>query len=64
MARPRPLRIEGPMLSNGFSMILLGELEVIAVVPGEGDEEEDIMGKEGMMEGIYGWYRGRGAVFD
>ena len=35
-------------------MILSGELEVIAAVPGEGDEEDGYDGKEGMMAGIHG----------
>ena len=42
------------MRLDGFSMILSGELEVIAAVPGEGDEEGGYDGKEGMMAGIHG----------
>ena len=41
------------MLSDGFSMILLGELEVIAAVPGDGDEEDGYDG-EGGNDGGYG----------
>ena len=40
--------------ADGLSMILPGELEVIAAVPGEGDEEDGYDGKEGMMAGIHG----------
>ena len=40
-------RIEESMRSDGFSMILSGELEVIAAVPGEGDEEEGYNGEGG-----------------
>ena len=47
------LRIEEPMRSDGFSMILSGELEVIAAVPGEGDEEDGYDG-EGGKDGGYG----------
>ena len=47
------LRIEEPMHSDGFSMILSGELEVIAAVPGEGDEEDGYDG-EGGKDGGYG----------
>ena len=48
------LRIEEPRRSDGFTMILSGELEVIAAVPGERDEEDGYDGKEGMMAGIHG----------
>ena len=48
------LRIEEPRRSEGFSMIPSGELEVIAAVSGEGDEEDGYDGKEGMMVGIHG----------
>jgi len=41
------------MCSDGFSMILSGELEVIAAVPGEGDEEDGYNG-EGGNDGGYG----------
>ena len=47
------LRIEELMCSDRFSMILLGELEIIAPVPGEGDEEEGYDG-EGGNDGGYG----------
>ncbi|EDR06416.1 uncharacterized protein LACBIDRAFT_294648 [Laccaria bicolor S238N-H82] len=46
-------RIEEPMRSDGFSMILSGELEVIAAVPGDGDEEDGYDG-EGGNDGGYG----------
>ena len=41
------------MRSDGFSMILSGELEVIAAVPGDGDEEDGYDG-EGGNDGGYG----------
>jgi len=41
------------MRSDGFSMILSAELEVIAAVPGEGDEEDGYDG-EGGNDGGYG----------
>ena len=47
------LRIEEPMRSDGFSMILSGELEVIAAVPGDGHEEDGYDG-EGGKDGGYG----------
>ena len=47
------LRIEEPMHSEGLSMILPGELEVIAAVSGEGDEEDRYDG-EGGNDGGYG----------
>ena len=48
------LRIEAPMRSDGFSMILSGELEVIAAVPGDADEEEEYDG-EGGNDGGHTW---------
>ena len=42
------------MRSEGFSMILSGELEVIAAVPGEGGEEEGYNG-EGGNDGGHTW---------
>ena len=47
------LRIEEPRRSEGFTMNLSGELEVIAAVPGEGDEEDGYDG-EGGKDGGYG----------
>ena len=41
------------MRSDGFTMILSGELEVIASVPGDGDEEDGYDG-EGGHDGGYG----------
>ena len=46
------------MFSDGFSMILLGELEVIAAVPGDGDEEEEYDGEGGNGGGYGGAYMG------
>ena len=44
------------MRSDGFSMILSGELEVIAAVPGDGDEEEEYDGEGGNYGGYGGAY--------
>ena len=41
------------MRSDGFSMILSGELEVIAAVPGD-EDEEDGYDKEGGNDGGHG----------
>ena len=49
------------MLSDGFSMILLGELEVIAAVPGDGDEEDGYDG-EGGNDGGHMVLRKRGGT--
>ena len=46
------------MRSDGFSMILSGELEVIAAVPGDGDEEEEYDGEGGNGGGYGGAYMG------
>lgn len=46
-------RIDEPVRSDGFSMILSAELEVIQAVPGEGDEEDGYDG-EGGNDGGYG----------
>ena len=46
------------MRSDGFSMILSGELEVIAAVPGDGDEEEEYDGEGGNDGGYGGAYMG------
>ena len=62
MARPR--RNSADRGAHALRRVLSGELEVIAAVPGEGDEEDGYDGKEGMVVGIHGWYRGRGAVLD
>ena len=40
-------QVEEPMRSDGFSMILSGELEVMAAVPGDGDEEDGYDGEGG-----------------
>ena len=47
-------RIEEPVRSDGFSMILSGQLEVIAAVSGEADEE-DGYGEEGGNDGGHTW---------
>ena len=59
MARPpRSSADRGAERSDGFSMILSGELEVIAAVPGDGDEEEEYDGEGGNGGGYGGAYMG------
>jgi hypothetical protein len=44
-------RVEEPVRAEGFSMVLSGELEVIAAVPGEDDDDEDNQAYGGYVGG-------------